>query len=89
MQAANLAQNSVYPVTNTQKKLLWFKVNIGRILLNRIGQNRVHQTHQWLAIFIRSRFSALLSDFAGFNLVQNSVDRQFKTVILINRFINI
>ena len=84
MQRPYLAQHAIQPITHSQKTLFGLEVNIGSVLFGRIVQNGVDKPHHRLAIFVEIRLQTRVVDFAGFDFVQDTVDRQFEPVILLD-----
>jgi hypothetical protein len=88
VQRANLAQHAVDPVADAQEARFRFEVDVGRIPLDGIGQDRVDQADDRLAVLVGGRLQAAEIDLSGFDFVQDAVDRQFMTVVLVDRTID-
>jgi hypothetical protein len=61
-----------------------FEVYVRGVVLDGVGEQRVDQAHHRLAVFVERGRQAAVVDFAGFDLVQDAVDRQFVAVILVD-----
>ena len=80
VEAADLPQDPVDAVAKAQKTLLGFEVNIGGVMLDGVGQQRVHEAGDGLAVLGRLLRQALIIDLAGLDLAQDAIDRQFKAI---------
>ena len=84
MQAADCFEHAVDAVAYAQKRVLRFKVDIRGAALDRVDQQRIDQPHHRLRIFVAARTEALIIDLAGFDFLQDAVDRQFVSVELVD-----
>jgi hypothetical protein len=84
VQGADLAQDAVDAVADAQETGFRFEVHVGRVALHGIGEQRVDQAHHRLAVFVERGRQAAVVDFAGFDFVQDAVDRKFVAVILVD-----
>jgi hypothetical protein len=89
VQRANLPQHAVDAVADAQETRLRLEVDIGRIVLDGVGQDRVDQANNRLAVLVGGRLQAAKIDLAGFDFVQDAVDRQFMAVVLVDRAIDL
>jgi hypothetical protein len=64
-------------------------MDVGRIVLDGIGQDRVDQANDRLAVLVSGRLQAAKIDLAGFDFVQDAVDRQLMTIVLVDRAIDL
>ncbi len=84
MQRTHLAQHAVDPVADAQEAGLGFEVDVRRFTLDGVGQDRVDQADDRLAVFVGRGLQTAEVDLAGFDLVQDAVDRQFVAVGLVD-----
>ena len=84
VQRADLAQHAVDAVTDAQEAGLRFEVDVGGFAFDGVGQDRVDEPDDRLAVFVGRRLQAAKIDLAGFDLVQDAVDRELVTVGLVD-----
>ena len=84
VQGTDLAQHAVDAVTDAQKIGLRLEVDVGDFALDGVGEDRVDQADDRLAVFVVGRRQAFPVDLAGFDFLQDAVDRQFVAVILVD-----
>jgi hypothetical protein len=89
VQRANLPQHAVDAVADAQEACFRLEVDVGRIALDGIGQDRVDQADDRLAVLVGGRLQAAKVDLAGFDFVQDAVDRQFIAVALVDGAIDL
>jgi hypothetical protein len=84
VQGADLAQHAVDAVADAQEIGFRLEVDVRRVALDGIGQDRVDQADHRLAVFVGRGLQAAVVDFAGFDFVQDAVDRQLVAVVLVD-----
>jgi hypothetical protein len=84
VQGADLAQDAVDAIADAQEAGFRLEVHVGGVVLDCIGQQRIDQPHHRLAVFVERRRQAAVVDFAGLDFMQDAVDRQLVTVILVD-----
>ena len=84
MQRADLTQDTVDTVTDAQEAALRLEVDVGCLAFDGVGEDRVDQANDRLAVLVGGRLQAAKVDLAGFDLVQNAVDGQFVTIGLVD-----
>jgi len=89
VQRAHLPEHAVDAVTDAQETGFRLEVDVGRLALDGVGEDRVDQPDDRLAVFIGRRLQAAKIDFPGFDLVQDAVDRQLVAVGLVDRAVDL
>ena len=84
VQRAHLAQRAVDAVADAQKTGFRLEVDVGRFALDGVGEDGVDQPNDRLSVFVGRRLHGAEIDFAGFDLVQDAVDRQLVPVSLVD-----
>ena len=84
VQRADLAQHAVDAVADAQEALLGLEVNVGCAPLDRVREQRGNEAHHGLRIRVARRLKALVVDLPGLDLMQNPVDREIVTVVLVD-----
>ena len=88
VERAYLSEHAVDPVADAQEADFRLKVDVGGLALHSIGQQRVDQPDDRLAVFVRRRLQPAKVDFPGLDLVQDAVNRQFIAIGLVDGAIN-
>jgi hypothetical protein len=84
VQRPDLAQHAVDPVADAQEPLLRLEVDVGGVALGRVVQQRIHQAHHRLAVFVEIGGERLVVDLAGLDLVQDPVDGELEAVVVLD-----
>ena len=85
MQRTNLPEHAVDAVANAKKAGFGFEMDVGRFALYGVGQDGVDQPDDRLAILVGRGLKTAKVDLAGFNFVQNAVNRQLVAIGLVDR----
>ena len=89
VQGTNLAQHAVDAVAEAQKAFFGLEMDIRRTALDRIGQQRVDQAYDRLAVLGVVGIETFVVDLAGLDLAQNAVDGEFEAVELVDGFLDL
>src|SRR5207344_133372 len=72
-------------VADAQETLLRLEVDVGGSALYRVGQQGRNEAHDRLRVRVAGRLEALIIDLPGLDFVQDSVDREVVSVVLVDR----
>ena len=84
LQRPHLPQYTVDTVADTQELRFRFKVNVRRTAQGCIGKQRIHEPNDRVAVAFGGLDQASHVNRAGFQLVQNSVNRKFMAIELLD-----
>ena len=84
MQAPHRLEHAVDAEAHAQERVLGLEVDVGGAALHRVDQQRVHQAHHRLRVFVAARLQTVVVDFAGLDFLQDAVDRQLVAVELVD-----